>query len=249
MKFSLALDRGLGSWGVLVTLVVCRASHDGRQEMAIIAMASPEATSSQTHRRRASLASADVAWREHLTELVRTNPATLVGHARSLGNARVRLGRRAELGPWVRLWGRPVIDNCGTLRIGEAARLVSTVVPLELSVGESAVLEIGERAFINYGTSIGATERVVIGAHARIGTYVIIMDNDFHRLEPERRDEVPPSAPVTIGDNVWLGARVIVLSGVTIGAGSVVAAGSVVTKDVPPRSLAAGMPARVIRQL
>jgi maltose O-acetyltransferase len=76
-----------------------------------------------------------------------------------------------------------------------------------------------------------------------------MMDNDFHRLEPERRDERPPSAPIVLEENVWLGVRAIVLRGVTVGAGSVVAAGSVVSRDVPPRVLVGGVPARVIRQL
>jgi maltose O-acetyltransferase len=75
------------------------------------------------------------------------------------------------------------------------------------------------------------------------------MDNDFHRVEPERRHEVPESLPIILGENVWLGARVVVLRGVTIGAHSVVAAGSVVTRDIPPRTLAAGVPARVVREL
>jgi maltose O-acetyltransferase len=75
------------------------------------------------------------------------------------------------------------------------------------------------------------------------------MDNDFHRLEPERRLERPDSAPIILGENVWLGARVIVLSGVTISAGSVIGPGSVVTRDIPPRTVAAGVPARVIKEL
>jgi maltose O-acetyltransferase len=78
---------------------------------------------------------------------------------------------------------------------------------------------------------------------------VTITDNNFHRLEPEHRDEIPESAPVIIEENVWLGGRVIVLPGVTIGAGSAVGAGSVVTHNIPPRSLAVGVPARVIKNL
>ncbi len=157
--------------------------------------------------------------------------------------------RNAELGPKVRLWGRPVIHKGGRLVIGERARLVSTVVPLELAVAPGACLEIGAGTFINYGCSIAATELVRIGPRCNIGTYAMIMDNDFHRLEPERRQERPPSAPIILEENVWLGGRVTVLSGVTIGTGSVVGAGSVVTKNIPPRSLAAGVPARVIRHL
>lgn len=100
--------------------------------------------------------------------------------------------------------------------------------------------------FINYGVSIAALQNVRIGDHANIGTYVLLMDNDFHGLAPERRHELPPSAPICLEDNVWLGARSIVLRGVTIGAGSVVAAGAVVVDDVPPRSVVGGVPARLI---
>jgi maltose O-acetyltransferase len=77
----------------------------------------------------------------------------------------------------------------------------------------------------------------------------MMLDNDFHRVEPERRLERPPSAPIVIGENVWVGAHVIVMSGVTVGDDSCIGAGSVVTADVPPRTLVAGVPARVIREL
>lgn len=163
--------------------------------------------------------------------------------------ARWHLRRAAELGPRVRLWGRPAISCQGRLIVGDRARLVSTVATLELAVGPNAELRIGEGAFINYGTSIAATERVEIGPQCSIGTYVTLMDNDFHRLEPERRNERPESRPIVLEANVWLGAKVIVLRGVRIGEGSVIAAGSVVTRDIPPRSLAAGVPAKVIRRL
>lgn len=155
----------------------------------------------------------------------------------------------AYLGPRVRLWGRAVVKNQGMLRIGNRVRIEGRIVPLELGTGEQGTLEIGDGTFINYGTSISALRSVRIGPHCNIGTYVIIMDNDFHRLEPERRDERPESKPIVIEENVWLGARVIVLGGVTVGAGSVIGAGSVVTRDIPPRSLAVGTPAKVIRQL
>lgn len=135
------------------------------------------------------------------------------------------------------------------MRIRDRVRLVSTIVPLEIGVGADATLEIGEGVFINYGVSLGVTKLVLIGAGSSIGPYVMMMDNDFHRLEPERRNELPPSAPIVLEDNVWLGARVTVLRGVTIGAGSVIGAASVVVHDIPPRSVAAGVPARVLRTL
>ena len=133
--------------------------------------------------------------------------------------------------------------------IGARVRLVSTAAKLEIATLEGGTLEIGERTFVNYGGSIAPAESVHIGADCLIGTHSIIMDNDFHRIEPERRLEWPESKPIVIEDNVWLGARVIVLGGVTIGRDSCIGAGSVVTGDIPPRSLAVGVPARVIRTL
>lgn len=163
--------------------------------------------------------------------------------------ARWYLRRASLLGSNVRIWGRPLVKNYGTLIMGERVRLISTAATLELAVEAGARLEVGSRVFINYGCSIGACQLIRIGPNCRIGTHVIMIDNQFHRIEPERRDERPPSAPIVLEDNVWIGARAIVLPGVTIGTGSVVGAGSVVTRDIPPRSVAVGQPARVVRNL
>ncbi len=158
--------------------------------------------------------------------------------------------RRARLGGnKVRVWGRPSVRNNGRMLIGDRVRLVSTIATTELVAGANGVLEIGEGAFINYGCSIAADLLVRIGPRCNIGTHVIIMDNDFHRLEPDRRHEKPASRPIILEENVWLGGRVIVLNGVTIGKDSVIGAGSVVTRDIPPGVVAAGVPAKVIRQL
>ena len=77
----------------------------------------------------------------------------------------------------------------------------------------------------------------------------MIIDSAFHDIDPDRRLDPPTADPIMIGNNVWLGARVIVLPGVTIGENSVVGVGSVVTRDIPPRSLAVGTPASVVRAL
>ena len=163
--------------------------------------------------------------------------------------ARWYLREATSVGPKVRLWGKPIVSDFGKMIIGDRARLVSTTATLELSTGGQGRLEIGESTFINYGCSISADKLVRIGPRCNIGTHCIMMDNDFHRVEPERRDQRPESRPIILEENVWLGARVIVLRGVTIGTGSVIGAGSVVTKDIPPRSVAVGMPAKVIRSL
>jgi acetyltransferase-like isoleucine patch superfamily enzyme len=153
------------------------------------------------------------------------------------------------VGERVRVDGHPSITNRGRMEIGSRVRVVSTIATTQLMSLPGGILEVGERTLLNYGGSICAAEHIRIGAQCLIGTHAIIMDNDFHRIEPERRLERPASKPIAIGDNVWLGARVIVLGGVTIGDDSCVGAGSLVIDDIPPRSLAAGVPARVIREL
>ncbi|NJO82708.1 MAG: acyltransferase [Blastochloris sp.] len=174
---------------------------------------------------------------------------SLSGSATAVLRARWYLRHTNHVGKRVRAWGRLHVMALGNLWIGDRVQLVGTITPIELAAGPDSSLQIGEQVFINYGCSIAALERVDIGPRCNIGTYVNIMDNNFHHLEPERRNERPASAAVTLEENVWLGARVIVLPGVRIGAGSVVAAGSIVNRDIPPRSLAAGVPARVIRSL
>lgn len=133
--------------------------------------------------------------------------------------------------------------------IGDRVQLVGTLAPLELVAETDARLEIGERSLVNFGTQLVALSRVTIGPRCLIGSHCMITDSAFHDVDPDRRLEPPTAQPVTIGENVWLGARVIVLPGVTIGDDSVIGAGSVVTGDIPARTLAAGVPARVIRSL
>ena len=177
------------------------------------------------------------------------SPRYVWDNGRSVVHARWYLRHADEVGTRVRLAGRPAVTNLGRMVIGERVQLVSTIATLELVADEGGLLEIGERTLVNFGCSLVATKLVRIGAHCHIGPYTMMLDNDFHRVEPERRLERPPSKPIIVEDNVWIGARVILMSGVTVGKDSCIGAGSVVTSDVPPRTLAAGVPARVIREL
>ena len=114
----------------------------------------------------------------------------------------------------------------------------------------NANISIGEGTRCNNNTSILAVERISIGKRCLIGELVNISDCDSHGIDPEERTtSVGNVAGVTIGDDVWLGRRVLVLKGVTIGSGSIIAAGSVVTKSIPERVIAAGVPAKVIRSI
>ena len=114
----------------------------------------------------------------------------------------------------------------------------------------TAKIVIGSGTATSNNVSIIAMESIEIGSHCRIGDMTSIMDCDFHEVSPLTRDESPGVvAPVRLGDHVWIGSRVIILKGVTIGNNSVIGAGSVVTRSIPADSLAAGIPARVIRVL
>jgi acetyltransferase-like isoleucine patch superfamily enzyme len=161
-------------------------------------------------------------------------------------NARLRLRHATSLGRRVTLRGRPAVTNEGRMTIGDRVRLVSTVAQLELVTIADGHLEIGDNVFINYGSSIVASSHVRIGNDCLIGTHVMVMDCDFHRVEDKAWDTT--GDPVVIEDRVWLGNRSMVLKGVRVGHDAVVAAGSVVTKDVEPRTVVAGVPAIVVRR-
>src|SRR5262245_56812187 len=74
----------------------------------------------------------------------------------------------SHLGKRVRVWGRPVIRNSGTMLIGERVRLVSTITPIELATGSNGTLELGEGVYINYGCSIAASQLIRLGSRCNI---------------------------------------------------------------------------------
>jgi acetyltransferase-like isoleucine patch superfamily enzyme len=133
-----------------------------------------------------------------------------------------------------------------TIRLGPGARLSPTA-----SFRNPSRIEIGARSHIGEGCALWAGNSVgsiVIGSDTLLAPQVFVTASDYgtaaskllmHQQKRER--------DVCIGDDVWLGAKVIVVAGVTIGDGCVVGAGSVVTRSLPPGTVAAGIPARVIR--
>ena len=161
--------------------------------------------------------------------------------------ARWSLRRCTSVGVLTRVEGRVIVHNGGTMTLGERISIRATHVPVELGAFPGAVLSIGDRTFINGGVSICAQECVRIGRNCAIGNYSLIMDSDFHTVGDHT--QWPEARPVVIEDDVWLGARVTVLKGVTIGRGAVVAAGAVVTKDVAAHTLVGGVPAKFIRAI
>jgi len=161
---------------------------------------------------------------------------------------------------WPRSVGAAVpvrIDGVGHVAIGE--RVMLGFLPAFCLASGEILLQARERGScisIGTGTAISnnigiiAMKSVVIGEGCLIGDLVSIVDCDFHGIQPATRHQsVGEIMPVIIGNNVWLGSRVTVLKGVTIGDNSVVAAGSVVTKPLPANIVAAGVPARIVRQI
>lgn len=170
-----------------------------------------------------------------------------ISDAASILNAQWRLLGKARLPLSVRLNGRVHVTGEGELILGHGVSIVGTVVPVELGTYTNGRIEIGEHTFINYGSSITARTSVKIGSRCFLGHYTFIMDNDQHDVV--RHTELPPSGPVVIEDNVWIGSKAVILAGVRIGSHAVIGAGSIVTNDVPPRSVVAGNPARVLRYI
>ena len=162
-------------------------------------------------------------------------------------NAQLRLPGKARPPLSVRLRGRVHFSGGGELVLGEGVSFNGTVVPIELVTYASGRIEIGNHTFINYGSSIAARASVKIGAYCHLGHYTFVMDNDQHDVV--RHTELPQSEPVIIDDHVWIGSKAVILPGVRIGSRAVIGAGSIVTKDIPPRCVAAGNPARVLRHL
>ena len=107
---------------------------------------------------------------------------------------------------------------------------------------------VGTRVFINQNCTLYDLGGVDIGDDVMIGPNVSLITSG-HPIAPSQRRAAVTAAPIVIGKNVWIAAGVTIIGGVTIGENSVIAAGSVVTKDVPPNSLAGGNPAHLIRSI
>jgi acetyltransferase-like isoleucine patch superfamily enzyme len=138
------------------------------------------------------------------------------------------------------------------LTVSPGARVAfgpGTVLDRGLTVECHGTLEVGRRTVFGHHVTIGVRDRVTIGEACLIAEMVSIRDHDhrFHDLDRPILDQGAESAPVTIGHGVWIGAKATVVKGVTIGDDAVIGAGAVVTRDVPSRAVALGVPARVVR--
>jgi UDP-3-O-[3-hydroxymyristoyl] glucosamine N-acyltransferase len=130
------------------------------------------------------------------------------------------------------------------ITMGRSTRLGRNVL-----IQGSGQLEMGANSFFGDGAVIGVNEKIVIGENVMIAHYVTLRDTDhiFSDMEKPMLNQGVVSAPIIIGDDVWLGHGVIVLKGVTIGRGAIVAAGALVRESVPPYAIVGGIPAKIIK--
>ena len=135
------------------------------------------------------------------------------------------------------------------LRLAEKARLLchsnfQLYQGASVYVAPSAVLELkGERGFMNTNSTLNCFDHIETGDDCGIGDNVIIADSDHHSINGNN-----PTAPIVIGNHVWICSNAMICKGVTIGDGAVVAAGAVVRSDVPSRCLVGGVPAKILKE-
>lgn len=169
-----------------------------------------------------------------------------------------------KLGIGVGLNGLAIVTMAkeSAIELGEKVVLCSESYSTDLGVSRPVILRtlrpgarisIGKNSGLS-GTVICAAVEVIIGAECLFGADVTIVDTDFHAIRAQgRRNNTNPddiaALPISIADNVFVGAGSIILKGVSIGKNSIVGAGSVVTKNVPENVVVAGNPSRVVKKI
>jgi len=158
----------------------------------------------------------------------------------------IRLREATRVGPRAKVVGRPYISDRGQLEIGADFHLQSSPALSHLVAMAGGTIRIGDRVHISHGAAISAQLEVSIGDDTEIGSYVVVMDSDFHAIGD--RMVVPPPLAVQIGKRVVIGHRVTVLRGSSIGDDARIASGSVVSGHVAAGTSVAGVPARPLTE-
>jgi acetyltransferase-like isoleucine patch superfamily enzyme len=148
--------------------------------------------------------------------------------------------------PWhVKLFGGPIeIGRCATVIAASDAKVRLSVWPQADAEG---LITIGDYCLLCPGVRISAAGTVSIGHNCMLANGVYITDSDWHDIY--NRLSMGRAEPVRIGDNVWIGDGATICKGVHIGKNSIIGAGSIVVRDIPANSVAAGNPARVVKDL
>lgn len=156
--------------------------------------------------------------------------------------------RRIEAGGrGISVSGRLWLHGAGVVTVGDETRFDGGGSGVELFATEGGRIQIGAYCFVSEGVSIEANHSIAVGNRVHLGPFVKIIDNDFHSLRGDRHQR-PKPVPIVIEDGVEIGARAIVLPGVTIGKGARVHARAVVTRPIKPGAEVAGNPARPVRK-
>ena len=145
-------------------------------------------------------------------------------------------------------WVRPALYRAAGVRIGARTRIYGKV-QIEGVGPVASQVRIGSDCMFTTPLFLNASADIRIGNHVVIGHHAMIITDDHDLGDPTQRCGARVASPVVVEDGVWIAARVTVLPGVTLGHGSVIAAGALVARDVPPNTLVAGVPARVIKRL
>lgn len=167
-----------------------------------------------------------------------------------------RVGRRVCLQslPLCRCYGS------GRILIGDNVTILNRLKENTAGIVHETVLIAGDGAVLSIGNDVGmsgvildARNSISIGDRCLLGANCAILTTNYHALDPVARRfykaDTVQTAPVTLEDDVWIGANALILKGVTVGAASIVGAGSVVTKSVPPGVVVAGNPARIVKRV
>ena len=159
--------------------------------------------------------------------------------------AAILRARGASFGAKLRIGARCTVQRPWCLFAGDRVQFEHDIF-IKIT-NDAAQLKLGQRVFIGRATQFDISEGVSVGNNVLIAPGCFITDHShIHRAGASIASQGCESAPVRIGDDVWLGAHSIVLAGVTIGNGAIIGANSVVTRDVASMTIVAGSPARVV---
>lgn len=158
--------------------------------------------------------------------------------------------RGYDINPSVILGGRNIFfqSNKGAISVGKNS---SVGFGVRLSAGFGGKIDISENVAVFDYSIIDIHSKLTVGKNTLIAPFCYITDYD-HLIKDKSKPIIEQgyvSKPIIIGTNVWLGTHVVILKGVRIGDNSIIGAGSIVTSDIPPNSLAAGVPAKVVKKI
>jgi serine acetyltransferase len=142
------------------------------------------------------------------------------------------------------IFGWPIIIGSGKVYAGKDVFIRSTAYPVEIVTNSKGTVHLGNNVVVTCGCILNSTHDISIGDETIIGHHCYMIDSDVHAWD----DKKVQTTPIKIGKHVWIGIRVTILKGVTIGDNSIIGAGSVVTHDIPAYTIAAGNPAREIHK-